>query len=49
MRFNPGDMRDNSEKIEKLILKIARLNRLAIDDSFESGKSITLGASYKRE
>ena len=50
MRFNPSDMRDNSEKNRKINIKnIFDSNRLAIDDSFESGKSITLGASYKKE
>ena len=49
MRFNPGDMRDNSEKNRKInIENIFDSNRLAIDESFESGKSITLGASYKK-
>ena len=50
MRFNPGDMRDNSEKNRKINIKnIFDSNRLAIDESFESGKSITLGTSYKKE
>ena len=50
MRFNPSDMRDNSEKNRKINIKnIFDSNRLAIDESFESGKSITLGTSYKKE
>ncbi len=49
IRFNPGDMKDyNSSDRSINIDGIFDINRLAIDDSFEEGKSITLGVEYKK-
>ncbi len=50
LKFNPTDMRDNSAKSRKInIENIFDSNRLSIDESLESGKSITIGTSYKKE
>ena len=49
IRFNPGDMKDyNSSDRSINIDGIFDINRLAIDDSFEEGKSLTLGFEYKK-
>ena len=49
IRFNPGDMKDyNSSDRSINVDGIFDINRLAIDDSFEEGKSITLGLEYKK-
>ena len=49
-RINPGDMKDYSESNRKVnVNNIFEINRLGIDDSFEEGKSLTLGLDYKRE
>ena len=49
IRFNPGDMKDHSSKERSLNVDgIFDINRLAIDDSFEEGKSLTLGLEYKK-
>ena len=48
-RFNPGDMKDYSSSDRSVnVSNIFEINRLAIDDSFEEGKSLTLGFDYKR-
>ncbi len=48
-RFNPGDMKDYSSSERKVdVNNIFEINRLGIDDSFEEGKSITLGLDYKK-
>ena len=49
-RINPSDMKDYSEN-EKLITadNIFDINRLGIGDSYEAGKSVTLGIDYKKE
>ncbi len=49
IRFNPGDMKDYSSSERSIgIDGIFDINRLAIDDSFEEGKSLTLGLEYKK-
>ena len=49
IRFNPGDMKDYSSSDRSVnVNNIFKINRLAIDDSFEEGKSLTLGFDYKR-
>ena len=49
IRFNPGDMKDyNSSDRSINVDSIFDINRLAIDDSFEEGKSLTLGVEYKK-
>ncbi len=49
LRFNPGDMK-NSNDLDRSINtdNIFDLNRLGLDDSFEEGKSLTIGLDYKK-
>ena len=49
LRVNPGNNMKNHSDSNKLISanNIFEINRLGITDSFESGKSITLGIDYK--
>ena len=48
-RFNPNDMKDYSDSNNKInIDNIFSTNRLGLSDTYESGKSITLGVDYKR-
>lgn len=49
-RINPGDMKNHSQ--EKRIIdtgNVFSINRTGLSDSFEQGKSITLGVDYKKE
>ena len=49
IRFNPGDMKDYSSNDRSINVDgIFDINRLAIDDSFEEGKSLTLGLDFKK-
>ena len=49
LRFNPGDMKDYSSDDRLIdVNSIFDINRLAIDDSFEEGKSLTFGVNYKK-
>ncbi len=49
IRFNPGDMKDYTSSDRSINVDgIFDINRLAIDDSFEEGKSLTLGVEYKK-
>ena len=49
IRFNPGDMKDYSSSDRSINVDgIFDYNRLGIDDSFEKGKSLTLGLEYKK-
>ena len=49
IRFNPGDMKDYSSSDRSINVNgIFDINRLAIDDSFEEGRSLTLGLEYKK-
>ena len=49
LRLNPGDMKDYSSTDRSINVDgIFDINRLAIDDSFEEGKSLTLGVEYKK-
>ncbi len=49
LRLNPGDMKDYSSSERKVnVNNIFEINRLGIDDSFEEGKSITIGLDYKK-
>ena len=49
IRFNPGDMKDYASSDRSINVDgIFDINRLAIDDSFEEGKSLTLGLEYKK-
>ena len=49
-RINPGDMQDNSSN--KRIINtdnVFDINRIGSNDTFESGKSLTLGINYRKE
>ena len=48
-RWNPGDMKDY-KSTKRLINadNVFSINRLGLSDSFEEGKSITLGINYKK-
>ena len=49
-RFNPSDMSDNSNSNNNIgIDNIFSINRLGVSDTYESGKSITIGIDYKKE
>ncbi len=49
LRANPGDMKDYSNSERKVsVNNIFEINRLGIDDSFEEGKSLTLGLDFKK-
>ena len=50
LRVNPSDMKNyNSSKKSINTNNIFSINRLGLDDTFESGKSLTLGLDYKKE
>ena len=49
-RFNPNDMKDYSSSENKIdINNIFANNRLGFNDTFESGKSLTIGLDYEKE
>ena len=49
-RFNPSDMKDYSTSNNKINANnIFANNRLGLSDTFESGRSITLGLDFKKE
>tara|TARA_B100001173_G_scaffold171780_1_gene148454 strand:- start:1576 stop:4197 length:2622 start_codon:yes stop_codon:yes gene_type:complete len=49
-RFNPGDMKDYSADNRKISASnIFDINRLGLTDTFEEGKSLTIGIDYKKE
>ena len=50
LRVNPSDMKDHSLSDKTInVDNIFSKNRLGIGDSFESGRSLTLGIDYKKE
>ena len=50
LRLNPGDMKNHSEAERKINSdNIFDINRLGINDSFESGNSLTVGLDYKKK
>ena len=50
LRFNPSDMKDNSSSSHQVdVGNIFSLNRLGLSDTFESGRSLTIGLDYKKE
>jgi LPS-assembly protein len=50
IRFNPTDMKNHSDSERVIDTKnIFSVNRLSISDSYEPGKSVTLGLDYKKE
>jgi len=49
-RFNPSDMKDYSSSNRVINANNAfAINRLGLSDSFESGRSLTLGLDFKKE
>ena len=49
-RINPSDMKDYSSSDKKINTgNIFSNNRLGFEDTFETGRSLTLGLDYKRE
>ena len=49
-RINPSDMKNYTDASRNLNAdNIFNINRLGISDSFEQGKSLTLGIDYKKE
>ena len=49
-RYNPTDMKNHSSKSRTINAdNIFSLNRLGIGDSYEAGRSLTLGVDYKKE
>jgi LPS-assembly protein len=50
LRFSPNDMKDNSLDDRKVdVSNIFSNNRLGLGDSFEGGRSLTVGIDYKKE
>ncbi len=50
LRFNPTDMKDHSSSRRAVNLSnIFSINRLGIGDSYEQGRSLTAGLTYKKE
>ena len=50
LRYNPTNMKNHADKSRNINTNnIFGLNRLGIGDSFESGRSLTLGIDYKKE
>ncbi len=49
-RLNPHDMKDYSESENRIDNgNVFALNRIGVNDTFEAGRSLTLGLQYKRE
>ena len=49
-RYNPTDMKNHVDSDRQINTNnIFSINRLSISDSYESGKSVTLGIDYKKE
>ena len=50
IRINPGDMNNAANEDRKLdVNNIFDINRLSLDETFEEGKSLTLGIDFKKE
>ena len=50
LRLSPNQMRDNNTLERRIdINNIFNTNRLSMDESFESGESVTLGLNFKKE
>ena len=50
LRINPSDMKNHSDAERKINTEnIFDINRLGINDSFETGNSLTCGVDYKKE
>ena len=50
LRYNPTNMNDNSSSTNNISIdSIFGINRLGLTDTFESGKSLTIGLDFKKE
>jgi LPS-assembly protein len=50
LRFSPHEMKNNSNESRRIdVSNIFASNRLSLDNSFESGESLTLGLNFKKE
>ena len=50
LRFNPSDMKNYTDENRSLnVDNLFNINRLGLSDTFEKGKSLTLGIDYKKE
>ena len=50
LRSSPHEMKNNSKESRRIdVSNIFSSNRLSLDNSFESGESITLGLNFKKE
>ena len=50
LRYNPTNMNDNSSSTNNISIdSVFGINRLGLSDTFESGKSLTMGLDYKKE
>ncbi len=50
LRFNPSDMKNYSTSTPSITVdNVFGINRLGLGDSFEKGKSMTLGIDYKKQ
>ena len=50
LKFNPSDMKNHATSSRTVIVDdIFNSNRLALSDTLETGKSLTLGIDYKKE
>ena len=50
LRFNPSDMKNyNTEDRNINVDNLFNINRLGLSDTFEAGKSLTIGFDYKKE
>ena len=50
LRFNPSDMKNYSTSTPSITVdNVFGINRLGLDDSFEKGKSLTVGFDYKKQ
>ncbi len=49
-RFNPSDMKNYADSSKNIYTgNIFSLNRLGLDDTFETGRSLTLGIDFKKQ
>ena len=49
-RFNPSDMKNHSKTVRKMDTNnIFQIDRLGLGDSFESGRSLTIGVDYHNQ
>ena len=50
LRFSPNEMKDNKSLERRIdINNIYNVNRLSLDNSYESGESLTVGINFKKE